>query len=200
MSGYLEMVERRILSDEWRVGWFRVERDVEIDGLRCSLLFYGHSMYFKTRPFLLSMLQLPFVYPYGAAAILFVVKEATLDFIEKVIRAVRSFMERARMKLPGGREWGVDVAFVAVASEEGVSRDLAEWVEALKPDVYDQWMQEPWFGRAINKKIGLTLIDLKNKVAYSAKNVFAAEAKRLFSPKPALVEKIKWAFRRRKGG
>lgn len=42
-------------------------------------------------------------------------------------------------------------------------------------------MQELYYTRSINKKIGLALVDLKNKVVYASRNLFGREAKRLFN-------------------
>jgi len=52
-------------------------------------------------------------------------------------------------------------------------------------------MQELYYTRRVNKKIGLALVDLKNKVVYASRNLFSREAKRLFNPKLRITEKIR---------
>ena len=49
---------------------------------------------------------------------------------------------------------------------------VREYVEYTEPDVRGQYMKEPWMGLRIYKKIGIALIDLRNKIAYPGRNIF----------------------------
>jgi len=188
---YLSKVERRIFKNRWIAGWFRSLRNVKIDDLICDLLIYGHSRYFESKSFLLPRALLPSLYPYGTIAILFH-KDMFLDigFIEKTLDEVKNFMRYNRMKIPGGVEWGIDIAITGIASYEEISKDLADYILTLDPNIYDQYMETEMYGKKIHKKIGLALIDLKKEVAYSARDRYSRIAKKFFTPRPSLFEKI----------
>ena len=52
-------------------------------------------------------------------------------------------------------------------------------------------MHDDYWGKKINKAIGLTLVDLSKEEIYAKRGVFSMEAKRLFNPKLYKVEKVK---------
>ncbi len=188
---YLSKVERRILKNRWIVGWFKSLRNVKINNLTCDLLVYGHSRYFESKNFILPRALIPSLYPYGAIAILFHIdKFLDIGFIEETIEEVRNYMKYNKMEVPGGTEWEIDLALVGIATYEEISKDLVDYIMAFDPNIYDQYMETEMYGKKINKKIGFALVDLGKKSAYSAKDKYSVIAKKLFTPKSSLFEKI----------
>lgn len=192
LEEYVSYVEKRILKDQWRVGWFKSNRNIIIDDLKCEFLIYGHSKYFKSKNFIIPRLNIPHLYPYGAVAIL-IYKEKFLDisFIEKTIDSVKKLMLSTKITTPEGIKCGVDVAFVAIATYETISKDLAEYIMNINPEIYNQYMEASFYGRKIYKKIGLAAVDLRNEVVYAGDNIFSREARKLFNPKHSIIERIK---------
>ncbi len=196
LDRYIDFIEHRILRDEWRVGWFKSFRNVDINGFKCMLLIYGHSRHFKTKGFIFPRLQLPYLFPYGAAAMLFAFDEVDINLIERVLDVVREYMRGTLFKTPENVEWDIDVAYVAIASKS-IDESAIEYIEDVyKPEVLNQYMMcEGSFGKIV-KRIGLVLIDLNNRRIYSANDMFSKEARRLFNPKPSIAEKIIYSFKK----
>ena len=194
LEEYKALIKSRILRDVWRVGWFKVYDHVNIDNLKCELLFLGHSRHLKKKG-ILTRMQIPYLYPYGAIAILFYTPEVTLNYVEDVIHAVKNYMKNAIMITPENVKWGVDVAFVAISTIKSPSKNLIEYIEAVNPNINDQYMEELLFGKKVNKKIGIVIVDLLNKVVYGGRNIIAKEAKRLFNPNLSFIERLKSKFK-----
>ena len=195
LSRYLNKVVNRILSDEWRIGWFKVEENIDINGIKCKYLLYGHSRHFKKyKPVFLSRFLSYQIIPYGAAAIIFVVDYIDISIIEKIINAVKRFVEKTRFTTPEGIEWEVDVAYVAILSRE-IGRGVDEYVSSIFRGIINgQYMMYEGFRGRVNKRIGLVIVNYEDEEIYSGDDMFSREAHRLFNPKSSILEKITKLF------
>jgi hypothetical protein len=116
-----------------------------------------------------------------------------INHVDDVRRSVAEFIKEGRMVTPEGVCWGIDIAFVGLASGSEIPNHLVEYIGYHNCDI-DAYMEEPRFGRYLKKKIGLALIDLKRKVVHSGNNLFAREARRLFNLKLAFIERLRARF------
>lgn len=192
---YLRLVEKRIYTDEWRVGWFKVAKNIPIGKFNCNLIIYGHSRYFRqVKPFFISKIMVPRIFPYSAVAMVFIVDYIDVSIIEELISSVKEFMRTEEITTPEKVKWGVDVAYVAIVSSK-LGRGIEDYVkEVYNSEVVDQYMKIEGSRGLICKKIGLVVIDVAKEEIYYGKDMFSKEAYRLFNPKLSLVEKIADAY------
>jgi hypothetical protein len=187
ISPLIPILEKRIYRDEWRVGWFQSDRDVDIDGYDCKLLMYGHSRHFsRTKPFLLSRLFTINLLPYSAAAMIFQVDYIDISYIEGLIKAIKRFMASKKIETPEKIEWGIDIAYVAVFTEE-MGRGVEDYInDFFISEIDDQYMLSEGFSGKLKKKIGLVLVNLSDKKFLRGRDMFSKEAVRLFDVKRIL--------------
>lgn len=198
---YLHHIVNRILNDEWRVGWFKVEENIEINGVKCRYLLIGHSTYFKKyKPFFLSRILAYRIIPYGTLAVIFVVDYVDISIIEKIVKSVTEYMRKRTFKTPDDISWGIDIAYIAVVSAE-IGRGVIEYVTKIfNGIVSDQYMIYRGFRGKINKRIGLTVVNYKSEEIYSSDDIISMEARRLFNPKLSIIEKFLSIFKKRDKG
>lgn len=193
---YLKFIEKRVLNDQWRVGWFKTEINVDIYGLKCNLLFLGHSRHFESiKPFFFSRIQSVFIYPYSAVAMVFCQKEVDHSLIDGILSSVREFIKKRIITTPEGVDWGIDVAYIALVSVKKIPEYVKEYFrDFFEPIVDDQYMQEEYPGisgyKRIHKAVGMCLVDLATGNTYCHDDVFSREAGRLFKPELYLIERL----------
>ncbi len=195
---YVRIVRWRLSRDNSIVGWIREEVDIEVDGFKLSNVFYGHSKYvgFWIKP--ISIIGIPFIYPYSAAAILIKVDDLTHELIERILNVIRKFVKLKRFKLLNGSEWGIDVTLLSITTHN-LKPYLKDYIrDFIDSEIKDQYMEYLGVLESVNKKIGVVVVDLNSRHIYRPLNKISKAAAYLLNPRLKITEKIAWFFSSRR--